>query len=364
MSIDAVGWAIGQKTLSPAGKLALIVIAESANIHRNHVCDYHDQATLADRASMSVDTLQKRIKDLVELDLLFVVKRRASDGSVFKNYYVVLIDDDARRHAAANGWIPRTNRGEAETASDRSEERTDDAVADGHHAANCGLDHAANQSQPCRKSEVAMPHCSGMAYKEGPELDRKVPESPPTPQEPGQLSPREGDASRSENRMTAQDRDRQRLERWDRFRRLWPWDASELIGEARAVFLALSDEDQLAAIDGAPRYVAACCDRQTRARNHGIAHAKRWLSGEGWAALKARSVESAASIAGRPFTIRKGSPQAAAWAHYETVVYGAPRLKFFHSKALGEICTRPTEWPPSAKGVSDAARDGPADHVA
>lgn len=354
MSLAAMSWALDREDISTAAKMALAVIGESANMHRSHVCDYHDQATLARRASMSVDTFQKRIKELAAKDYLFVVSRRAIDGTKTKNYYVVLIDDAARAHAAAHGWSPHFPTDADGDDEGCSEDRTDGEIAP-IHAADCGMD----EGHPCRKSTETIPHCSGMANKEGPGIYQ---EYPPTPQggrgdgvaslgSAGELAGRR--ARRSEPEIDAA-----RLERWDEFRRRWPWDASELVGETRAVFLRLSDDDQRAALDGAPKYVAACRERETRARNHGIVHAKRWLLGEGWAALKARSVGSAAALAGRPFTVRQGSPQAAAWARYETALHGAPRLKFFDSKA-GPICMRPSEWPPPL-GDGAAAPEGAA----
>lgn len=363
MSINAVAWALGQSGLSPSGKLTLVVIAESANMHRNHVCDYLNQATIAERASLSVDTLQRRVKELVDLDLLYIVKRRANDGSVAKNYYVVLFDDAARQHAAANGWAPHGETAGCGGEADCSEERTEEKGAHASHAADCGMGHAANETEPCRKSNGAMPQLCGTAIQGRTGIDRNLPDSPPPSPDQG-LGERMGGggASRSENGTRVQNVDATRLERWASFQHIWPWAEDEFPADARSEFLQLSDKDQEAAIAAVPGYIAACRKRVTKALNHGIPHAKKWLRGENWTIAKARSVESAASLGGAPFTVREGSPQAAAWARYETAMYGAPRLKFIPSR-LGRICTRPTEWPPSLK-AGEGARDGPAQGAA
>lgn len=173
--------------------------------------------------------------------------------------------------------------------------------------------------------------------------------NPPTPQggREGEGASRSGEEGlRRSGHRTQAKADAARVERWERFERLWPWDATELPGMARAVFMRLSDDEQDRAIEAAPLYAAACKTRQTSARNHGMAHAKKWLAEEGWKVVKARTVESAAAKGGLPFTVKQGSQQAAAWAAYEAAVYGAPRLKFFPSKTLGMVCQRPTEWPP------------------
>lgn len=170
MSIDAVGWALSHDNLSPMAKMVLIVLAESANIHRNHVCDYHDQETLAKRASVSIDTFQRRIKDLSEAGLIHVVNRRAPDGSKAKNYYVGPVDADAKTHAMAHGWTPRK-------ASQMEENRSDKRTGFGDHTAGCGMDHTAGETQPYRTENVAIPHCCGIE-ETGIDLNRPSPYPP------------------------------------------------------------------------------------------------------------------------------------------------------------------------------------------
>ncbi|MGJ0505623.1 MAG: helix-turn-helix domain-containing protein [Methylocystis sp.] len=347
MSFSALNWAcsIRDPSVSAGARHVLLTLAQFADEHQT--C-YPSHAALAAITNLSPDTVQRRIKDLIEHGLVFVVKRKNNDGRRLTNYYVLLVDAAARAHALAHGMAEDGSEREAEDDQPAGRGIDQPAGCGMDHAAGCGMDHAAGETDPCRRVHETMPQLCGIEPSNNHQITL-----PPTPHR--------GEGGGASRKLS--DDDQARLDRWQAFRKVWPWDAAELVAEARAVFLRLSTVEQQAAIDAAPRYVAACRERETRARNHGIAHAKRWLSGEGWAALKARSAESAASLAGRPFAVRQGSPQAAAWAQYEAAVNGAPRLKFFHSNALGMICMRPTEWPPSPKltgvGGPESARDGP-----
>jgi hypothetical protein len=353
MSFAALNWAcsIRDADVSAGARHVLLTLAQFAD--EAATC-YPSHATLAAITNLSEDTIQRRIRDLVDHRLVFVVKRKNNDGRRLTNYYVLLNDEEARAHALAHGWEPdsaRQNRSE-----DRTQDGGDEAAAEGVQPAGCGLEiegvQPAGETEPCRRVHETNPQLCGIEPS-----NNHQGTNPPTPQ-----GGREGGASqsgeegalrdggqRSEDRSALRTQaalDAARLARWDEFERLWPWDATELPGQARAVFMRLSDDEQRLAIDAAPQYAAACKTRETRARNHGMAHARRWLTEEGWKVVKARTLDSAASKGGLPFTVRQGSEQAAAWARYEEAVYGAPRLRYIPSKALGMVCTRPTEWPP------------------
>jgi hypothetical protein len=342
MSFAALNWAcaIRDPNVSAGARHVLLAMAQFAD--EAQTC-YPSHAYLAAVTNLSEDTIQRRVRDLVELGLLYVVKRKNNDGRRLTNYYVLLVDERAKAHAIAHGWSPATARDGAQDGL------AEDAESETVQPAGCGLDQAAGETEPCRRGNETMPQLCGIEPS-----NNHQGTYPPTPQR--------GEGGGSAARKLSDD-DEARLERWEAFRKLWPWDVTELVAEARGVFLRLSVVEQGAAIDAAPGYIAGCRERKTTARNHGIAHAVKWLKGEGWLAAKARSVESAASLAGQPFMVRQGSPQAAAWAQYETAVYGAPRLKFIPSKAYGMACMRPTEWPPRRE-AAEGARDGPAQGAA
>jgi hypothetical protein len=353
MSFAALNWAcsIRDADVSAGARHVLLTLAQFAD--EAATC-YPSHATLAAITNLSEDTIQRRIRDLVEHRLVFVVKRKNNDGRRLTNYYVLLVDEEARAHALAHGWAAdsaRQNRSE-----DRTQDGGDEGGAEGVQPAGCGLEiegvQPAGETEPCRRVHETNPQLCGIEPS-----NNHQGTNPPTPQGEG-----EGGASRSGQgngegngeaggsgrpaERTQAALDAARLARWTEFESLWPWDATELPGQARAVFMRLSDDEQRRAIEAAPLYAAACKTRATTARNHGMAHARRWLGEEGWKVVKARTVESAAAKGGLPFPVKQGSEQAAAWARYEESVYGAARLKYFPSKAHGMVCVRPTEWPP------------------
>ncbi|WP_428991108.1 hypothetical protein [Methylocapsa aurea] len=169
-----------------------------------------------------------------------------------------------------------------------------------------------------------------------------------------------------------------RIARWNAFHKVWPWDATELPEHARRLFMHLSDDEQVAAIDGGPRYIADC-----KVRTRKIAHAKTWLDGKGWQALKARSVESAAALGGGQFFAALGTAQFWRWLEYYAVTpersmkwrskrdgsatfEGAPDavrmpMLFDHGGRRGFWCK--SEWPPRAPAVATGL-DAPEERAA
>lgn len=325
MSFDALKWVDNIETLSPSAKVVLFTLAQYANEHGE---SWPSQEVLARKSNQSTDSVQRRLKEMVDGGYLHRVKRKSDCGTQITNLYILLMDDATRAYATRCGW----------RAEDASEGDAPDASG---RAADCGPaetpSRAAQRPQPGRTAPVAGPHCCGSNQP------NNLSNNPP-PKSPVAESEGEGAAA-------------PHFVEWTDFRKIWTFDPSEIPGQAAAEFARLTDDDRALAVKWAPRYIAHC-----RAHGRKIAHAKSWISGRGWEAFESRSVESAASIGGAPFTVREGSPQAAAWARYETAVYGAPRLRFIPSR-LGRICTRPTEWPPSLK-AEEGARDGPAQSVA
>jgi hypothetical protein len=139
--------------------------------------------------------------------------------------------------------------------------------------------------------------------------------------------------------------------------------------------MRLGDDEQAAAVEGGPRYIA---DR--RSRHKFIAHAKTWLRGKGWQALKARSVESAAALGGGQFFAALGTAQFFRWIEYYAIVGGRPMkwrskrdgaatfegapdgalmpMLFERAGRKGFWCD--SEWPPPLTAAGVAANGGAA----
>jgi pyocin large subunit-like protein len=151
MSFTALNWAcsIRDANVCAGARHVLLTLAQYAD--EDETC-FPSLATLAAITNLSEDTVQRRIKNLVEHELIFVVRRKHTDGRRLTNYYCLLVDERARRHAMANGWSPAS--ANAEDAEKRSEDRTEEAADDALHTASCGVDHTAGETKPHRTRAV------------------------------------------------------------------------------------------------------------------------------------------------------------------------------------------------------------------
>ncbi|WP_198162250.1 hypothetical protein, partial [Methylosinus sp. R-45379] len=130
------------------------------------------------------------------------------------------------------------------------------------------------------------------------------------------------------------------------------------------------------ALDGAPRYWA-------EAHANGVRNpwqAKRWLLGEGWKSLKARSVESAAALGGATFFVAFGTAQFWRWLEYHKAARdvrlywrdrrdggyaregdaNAVEMPLLIDGRGGKGFSRNSEWPPPLPASSAAANGGAA----
>ncbi len=312
MSIKAVCWALDlqDERLKPSAALVLVAICDAAYEDKNWECALK-HTTIARKAKMSEDSVSKQIAHLRSIGYLHVVKHRGEDGKQLTNRYVVLIDEAARRHAFALGW----------DGAIRSEERTEELRGESEptrkpDAADpqfAGRADPQNEDEPTRKFDPADPHCCGSVINDFNEFNDSPSKSPDDAREGGasrNLENRTGEpveAARALRRAGAD----ARIARWEAFRKAWPWDGGEMPDHARRVFMQLGDDEQAEAVEGGPRYIA---DRRTRGKM--IAHAKTWLDGKGWQALKARSVESAAALGGAGFFVAVGTAQFWRWLDY------------------------------------------------
>jgi len=87
VSWQATGWAAKQKTGGPSGKSILLILANYADPFG---VSWPSQELMADQTEQSVDTVQRRLKDLTKLDLIKVETRayRPRGGTVGHIYYL------------------------------------------------------------------------------------------------------------------------------------------------------------------------------------------------------------------------------------------------------------------------------------
>jgi hypothetical protein len=341
--------------LSASAANVLRIICEDAWKDREHESLIKAE-TLERRTRLKWDAIAAALKKLEAMGLVFVSRRRASDGTRRPNTYVVLMNEKARTHASALGWS-----GDA-----CSEKRTGGEVGGPIHSDISGVD----QSVKTPLATPDLPENQSVNIGVAPYIPLNDSLTPPVTgargaREEGQELSR---TSRAEDRTNAADA--QRLERWTAFAKIWPWRPNELQGEVRAVFLSLPVEDQRQALDGAPRYWA-------EAHANGVRNpwqARRWLLGEGWKSLKARSVESAAALGGARFKVMFGTAQFWRWLEYHHAVgdvalkwrdrrdgslssegrENAIRMPLLFDLRGGKGFWRDTEWPPPT-----TARQGP-----
>jgi hypothetical protein len=79
-------------------------------------------------------------------------------------------------------------------------------------------------------------------------------------------------------------------ERFEAFQRVWRFEAHEVVGTARRLFLNLPEQDQALAIEWAPRYFAACEANARRPMT-----ASTWLRGRGWLAAPSSAAKENAA---------------------------------------------------------------------
>jgi len=352
MSLLAMTWAFSltDTRLRPNAKLVLLAISDAVYEDQNYENAIKHE-TLAAKSNLSVDSAQRRVAELVALDLVFALKeRRGPDGCRIANRYVVLCNEAAKEHARGLGWIEGAAR---EAAAATQVEKAEAEPIEAIQAADCGLDQAADcglderaiqaatATEPGRNGDVTKPHCCGLAYNESPNSTNinQLPSSPDSGIQPGEgrreeiLRPTEPGLSEAERRLA----------RWEAFLKRWRWDPLELPGDARLVFLGLGDDEQERALETCKRYQEIC-----RERGKNSWHAKNWIAKEGWIAQGVEpGVKSPASV-----KVLAKSPEGRAWiAHHEARgAQGRFVLREFYEKR--GFCFEKSLWPPRPSAQS------------
>lgn len=311
MSVQAITWALKQKTGSPSAKAILLALANYAGSDGD--C-YPSQERLSDDTEQSVDSVQRRLRELETAGFIYRQHRQGKRGWRRSDEFVILMDDACRARAASLGWAP-----------DVGQEARSTTVRLRHietNTANCGEGDGEIPTPQIAASNTAnrpvpKPHLCGTEPKQEPSQ-----EPPPTPQGG---SWEEGAA----------------LAIWTKFEAAWGFDdPTDRIAPARKTFSRMTLEEAQAAIAAAPRYRDEC-----RVRSRKRCHARTWLTERGWESFASARPDEAKLA---QVFIAKGTQQAAAWARH----YASTGRKMFMTEMNAPGGRRvgryePTEWPPS-----------------
>jgi hypothetical protein len=331
--IAAFNWALDVDGITPAQKLVLANLANYANEH----CEaYPAHETLARRSNQSVDSVQRNLKVLCDLGLLFRLRRHGPDGRRLHNRYIVLMDDAARERARAEGWTQPAP-GVASSRGGEDEDVGPGSEAEPVQAADCGLDsQAADGTEPSRNQPETKPHCCGLQSKAEPSNEPSL-GTTPLPPSGGVGAPPPASS-------------------FDDFRRVWPFDACDLVEPARKMFAKLSEAERFLAVKWASAYL-----QQARAKSQKKMSGANWLRGKGWQAFHAKPESAAVATV----FIRVGTPQWVAWeAHHRAI--GSPAIrngKLFGTQMRGGFGRyEKSEWPPSRPPLplEAAGREAPS----
>lgn len=344
MSVQAVTWALAQKTGSPSGKAVLLALANYAGAAGE---SFPRQERLADETEQSVDSVQRRLKELVGAGLIWRTGRysKNENGGRRSNEYIVLCDEYAVARAKELGWEPESTLADEDESVDGeiepiAMETSPEADSEpGGYATNCGVTYTAN----CGDAVQLKPQIEGGLNRAGAvshiklEPKPRTQTLPPTPQGAG-----EGEL------------------RFEAFEGVWPFDPLDSKAQARRAFEALCDEDRRSAVKWAKRFVELHEERKRK-----LCLARTYLEEKRFAQFRIDPGK-----AGIPVVIVwPGTPQAAAWDRYKREVEGFRKgLLFLVERKtpdgrLSKCAILPSEWPPSAKDVAaieqPSQREGP-----
>lgn len=300
MSFQASTWALAQKVGSPSAKCVLLALANYADEYGE--C-WPSQATLSRETEQSLDTVQRRLRDLEKLGLIYRRRQAKANGWRGADAIVLLVDDVARAYAEHHGFDAEAVGGAADDVGEAMPETH--GGADGAYdeiptsapdettscepkpqsavlakAANCGL----GQSRNCA---AAM---NNQTLNPIPPLNPPLPQASPVAEPCGEAA--------------ANDRLRSWRVDWTAFEAAWIWDSGETRDRAMRAMQRLSAEDRAAAVKWAADHCRAVAAKKTRSVS-----ARKYLSERVFADLARRGG------AGRPARVfvRIGSPAWEAW---------------------------------------------------
>jgi hypothetical protein len=358
MSNSIIYWAKMQVAGGPSAKAVLLCLADEASTHGE--C-WTGQETISRESEQSVDSVQRRLRDLERRGLIYCVSKRhwSNSGKWRSNMIVVLADAICVSFAMKHGYDPeRAREGSGENGrnscgDERIPQNQDDSVSTvpqsavraggaasdynelrdgemGCHTADCGT--VENAELRPRDAAVCGTDRTALLRYENPNFRTITPQKPPEPSPAAALE------------------DDSWLSSWNKFVEAWFWKPDELLEPVRRKFRNLDPDDRNAAVEWIPAYL----DEVRRKQGKPMA-ARRWIGFRGWEPFALKAKKNPTLTPGRDVFVFKGTPPWAAWAQAGGKMYA------IHSADNGGQLGRyfPTLYPPGA-ARGDASQDGRA----
>ncbi len=291
MSFQATNWASRQSTGSVSAKAVLMALANYAG--ERGEC-YPSQEKLAAQTEQSVDTVQRRLRDLVKAGLIFrPTQYRRGSGHYGVGITIVLCSADAVDYARSLGYEIDPN----PMPDDAQNEPTNEEISTGHRTANCGAAEPQIAVRPNRTDAVRNNQTDITLTPKSP-----FPKPEPPPADDG----------------------------FDEFEKSWPWTEGEAREPARRNFGKLAAADRLLAIRGIGNFLAF---RQRKQRR--IGPARTYLRDRCWEGFNgAKSSASPEQV-----WIEVGSLEWQAWETYHRIKTGLPLHRFTRTLPDGRRST-------------------------
>ena len=356
MSNAIMSWAKTQKAGGPSAKAVLLCLADEASTHGE--C-WTGQETIADESEQSVDSVQRRLRELERRGLIYCVSRRhwGDSGKWRTNMIIVLADAICVSFAMKHGYDPDVAQDQSAEKDGKSrdddgaQQNQDDSLSavpqsavrlqgdlndcnalgggeNAHHAADCGtVENAENRASAaamCGTDRTAL-----LRY-ENHNLRTIIPPKPP------ELSP-----------AAALDEDSW-LSSWTKLVDAWPWKPDELPEPVRRKFRDLDPDDRNAAVVWIPAYLDEVRRRQGKPMS-----ARRWICNRGWEPFALKAKKNPTLTPGRDVFVIKGTSAFEAW-RVARGVRGFPTLTRVVDGKSREGWMFPTLWPPKALQESQA----------
>jgi hypothetical protein len=353
MSLAIMSWAKKQKAGSPSAKTVLMLLADAASSQGQ--C-WPSQATLAEESEQSIDSVQRRLRDLERRGLIYLVSaRRWSDsGKWAANMVVVLADSLCVSFALKYGYDPAecgATAGENEALSrvveKNAEIQPDSAVTvpqiaapcetdcnenkdlgegeTSHRTADCGMVEKGEKAGH-RTAQLCGTDRTALLRYENRNLRTNIPLKSPEPSSAPALD--EGSW----------------LSDFNRFTDAWTWADGELLEPVRRKFRDLSPEERVLAIEHIPAYGAEIRRKRTKPMS-----ARTWVSRKGWEPFVLAAKKHPTLAPGKTVPVIRDTPPWFAWLRFRGV-RSFPTRKQLVNGRLCDVWDFPTFYPPSDGG--------------
>lgn len=334
-----------------------MALADEASTHGE--C-WTGQQKLAQDTEQSVDSVQRRLRDLERRGLIYCVSKRhwEDSGKWRSNMIVVLADSICLSFALKHGYDPHqsadneivSHSGEdtlkhqevaASTVPQSAVSSGDDfnensSLGEGEndpHTADCGTVEK-DEKTGHRAAQLCGTDRTALLRYENPNLRTNLPLKSPQPSSSAALA--EGSW----------------LSDWTRFVDAWSWADGELLEPVRRKFRELAPEERVLAIEHIPAYGAEIRRKRTKPMS-----ARTWVSRKGWEPFVLAAKKHPTLTPGKTVPVIKDTPPWFAWLR-ERGVRSFPTRKQLVNGRLCDVWDFPTLYPPRGGG-GESADDPP-----